>query len=165
MKTIKLTNEQAAALYKKDPELRTTLLHDFTDEELGIKPKRLRWEDLGNVNGCYISGNDSYIKLKGVKHNTIKENRNVYPSVKDAEKALAHCQLLQLAKHYNKCEQHEIEDDTYSPYYDGEKKELIVYIDTFPHKYGDVVKFKYKSDLEKCIEDNRDLWEIYLGVK
>jgi hypothetical protein len=52
MKTIKLTNEQAAALYNKDPELRTTLLHEFTDEELGIKPKPLRWEDLGMMDGC-----------------------------------------------------------------------------------------------------------------
>jgi hypothetical protein len=164
MKTIKLTNEIAAALYNKDPELRTTLLHEFTDEELGIKPKPLRWEDLEGIEGCYIEQDSTYRMTNGTLMN-MPCNRNVYPCLKDAEKALAHCQLLQLAKYYNKCEQHEIEEDYYSPYYDDETKEIKVSIFISLKKYGDVVKFKYKSDLENCIEDNRDLWEIYLGVK
>ena len=141
MKTIKLTNEQAAALYLKAPELRTTLLHDFTDEELGIKAKPLRWDDLGI------------------------EKRNTYPCRKDEIKALAHCQLLQLAKYYNKCDQHEIKGNYYSAYYNGQTKEIEVYLYPNLHKYGSEIKVKNEYSLEKCIEDNRDLWEIYLGVK
>ena len=140
MKTIKLTNEQAAALYLKDPELRTTLLHDFADEELGIKNKPLRWDDLGI------------------------EKRNTYPCRKDEIKALAHCQLLQLAKHYNKCDQHEIYGDYFSASKDS-KNTILVYYDSNTLIYGSEIKYKKRSDLEKCIEDNSDLWEIYLAVK
>ena len=140
MKTIKLTNEQAAALYLKDPELRTTLLHEFTDEELGIKAKPLRWEDLGI------------------------EKRNTYPCRKDEIKALAHCQLLQLAKHYNKCDQHEIEGECFTPNCKSSDN-ILIDEDSGIYVYGSEIKFKNHSDLEKCIEDNRELWEIYLGVK
>lgn len=163
MKTIKLTNEMAVALYNKDAELRTTLLHEFTDEELGIKHKPLRWEDLGKIRGCYINV-QSYIDDSYEAVPTALHNRNIYPSTKDAEKALAHCQLLQLAKHYNKCDQHEIEGECFTAS-KGSENTISVYYDSNSIIYGSEVKFKNKSDLEKCIEDNRDLWEIYLGVK
>jgi hypothetical protein len=160
MKTIKLTNEQAAALYKKDPELRTTLLHEFTDEELGIKPKPLRWEDLGRIEGYFIEQDSTYRMTNGTLMN-MPCNRNVYPCLKDAKKALAHCQLLQLAKHYNKCEQHEIKSFYFVALYNVETKSIHPYGLNGENAYGGQIKFINQSDLEKCIEDNRDLWEIY----
>lgn len=135
----------AVVLYNKDPELRTTLLHDFTDEELGIKSKSVRWEDL-----------DINYNITGVLG---------YSCLEDYNKSLAHNKLLQLAKHYNKCDQHEIKGSYYSAYYSEKEKEIEITESTNTYKYGSEVKFKNQSDLEKCIEDNRDLWEIYLGVK
>lgn len=164
MKTIKLTNEMAAALYNKDPELRTTLLHEFTDEELGIKDKPLRWEDLEGIEGCYIEQDSTYRMTNGTLMN-MPCNRNTYPCKKDAEKALAHCQLLQLAKHYNKRDQHEIKGGYYSAVYGDVSKEIKAYLYPNLHKCGGDVKFLSQSNLEKCIEDNRELWDIYLGVK
>jgi hypothetical protein len=162
MKTIKLTNEMAVELYNKDPELRTTLLHEFTDEELGIKLKPLRWEDLGKIEGCYINL-DSDIECD--KCTTEHHFRNLYPCVKDAEKALAHCQLLQLAKHYNKCDQHSIKSFYFVALYNVETKSIQPYGLNGENVYGGQIKFINETDLNKCIEDNRDLWEIYLGVK
>jgi hypothetical protein len=164
MKTIKLTNEMAVELYNKDPELRTTLLHEFTDEELGIKPKPLRWEDLGAIEGCYIDSDSTINKTDWVYY-AQKFNRNFYPCVKDAEKALAHCQLLQLAKHYNKCDQHEIKSFYYIAKYNTESENIRGFGLIGENVYGGQVKFINETDLNKCIEDNRDLWEIYLGVK
>ena len=38
MKTIKLSVEQARELYNTNKEFRDTILHEFTDSELGIEP-------------------------------------------------------------------------------------------------------------------------------
>jgi hypothetical protein len=145
MKTIKLTNEMAVELYNKDPELRTTLLHEFTDEELGIKPKPLRWEDL--TISHYYTGLMSY------------------PCYEDFEKANAHYKLLQLAKYYNKCDQHEIKSFYYIAKYNTESEKIRALGLTGGNVYGGLIKFINETDLNKCIEDNRDLWEVYLGVK
>ena len=153
----------AAALYNKDPKLRTTLLHEFTDEELGIKDKPLRWEDLGNVGEYYID-NASIIVWTG-KYKPKASNINLIPCVKDAMHILAHCQLLQLAKYYNKCDQHEIGSFYLVASYKTESKTIEPHALTGENIYGSQIKFRNKSELEKCIEDNRDLWETYLGVK
>jgi carboxypeptidase C (cathepsin A) len=89
----------------------------------------------------------------------------MFTRVKDAEKALAHCQLLQLAKHYNKCDQHEIKSFYYVASYYVETKSIQPFGLTGENVYGGQVKFINETDLNKCIQDNRDLWEIYLGVK
>jgi hypothetical protein len=161
MKTIKLTTEQAQQLYAKDPTFRETILHEFTDEELGIEPKPLTWYDLGNMNGALI-GNWSGIK-EAVNLDSCEENRNTYPCRQDAEQALAKCMVLQLARHYNGCEQHEIEEACYKCYYDKGANTVCVF--KSPDVKDGSVKFLRKSDLEKCIKDNEDLFKKMLGVK
>ena len=46
MKTIKLSVEQAKELYNTNKEFRNTILHEFTDAELGIEPLLRDLEDL-----------------------------------------------------------------------------------------------------------------------
>jgi hypothetical protein len=165
MKTIKLTTEQAQQLYAKDPTFRETILHEFTDEELGIEPKPLTWYDLGNMKGAWINWNSEIV---GLNHRHLvpysrEENRNIYPCRQDAEQALAKCMVLQLARHYNKCEQHEIEEACYKCYYDKGANTVCVF--KSPDVKDGSVKFLRKSDLEKCIKDNEDLFKKMLGVK
>ena len=159
MKTIKLTTEQAQQLYAKDPTFRETILHEFTDEELGIEPKPFTWYDLEDFKGCYIDHlsiiEDVYVKARNVK-------RNTYPCKQDAEQALAKCMVLQLARHYNGCEQHEIEGLCYKVFWDKGDQAVRIF-DSYVI-INEIVKFLRKSDLEKCIKDNEDLFKIMLGV-
>lgn len=53
MKTIKLSVEQAKELYNTNKEFRSTILHEFTDNELGIEPILRDWEDLDFLNTFY----------------------------------------------------------------------------------------------------------------
>lgn len=53
MKTIKLSVEQAKELYNTNKEFRSTILHEFTDSELGIEPILRDWEDLEFLNTFY----------------------------------------------------------------------------------------------------------------
>ena len=156
MKTIKLTTEQAKQLYAKDQTFRETILHEFTDEELGIEPKPFTWYDLGEVKGKFIS---QMSKIRPTNGYSCDENRNVYPCRQDAEQALAKCMVLQLARHYNGCEQHEIEGVCYKPYYKGN-----IYLFESNNVNDGVVKFKRQSDLKKCIKDNEELFKKMLGV-
>ena len=165
MKTIKLTAEQAQQLYAKDPTFRDTILHEFTDEELGcIEPKPFTWYDLVEVKGMYI-GQMSYIR--SVNSYCNPASRNVYPCSQDAEQALAKCMVLQLARHYNGCEQHEIglQTECFNAYYDWDSKKICV-AKSAMKKFNlvGVVNMLRKSDLEKCIKDNEDLFKIMLGV-
>jgi hypothetical protein len=162
MKTIKLTTEQAQQLYAKDPSFRETILHEFTDEELGIEPKPLTWYDLGTVKGAWIDGDGSIIDVN-LWASTI-DNRNVYPCTQDAEQALAKCMVLQLARHYNKCEQHEIKGECYKCYYYTVNGSIVVY-NSEGVEISELVKFLRDTDLEKCIKDNEDLFKKMLGVK
>jgi hypothetical protein len=71
--------------------------------------------------------------------------------------------VLQLARHYNGCEQHEIEGECYKCYYSSINGNLIVY--KSGGEINQSVKFLRKSDLEKCIKDNEELFKKMLGVK
>lgn len=68
MKTIKLSIEQAKELYNTNKEFRTTILHEFTDSELGIKPLLRDWEDVFNSFEDVKMYNVSHIKLLSQKH-------------------------------------------------------------------------------------------------
>jgi hypothetical protein len=160
MKTIKLTTEQAQQLYAKAPTFRETILHEFTDAELGIEPKPLTWYGLKEMNGFYICNHSD---IKDVNYYSTPAYRNTYPCRQDAEQALAKCMVLQLARHYNGCEQHEIEGECYKCYYSSINGNLIVY--KSGGEINQSVKFLRKSDHDKCIKDNEELFKKMLGVK
>jgi hypothetical protein len=160
MKTIKLTTDKARELYEKHPDLRSNILHEFTDEELGIKPPKLTWEDLKEIEGVFIDGGSNITYF--YEYSTSIGHRNIIPCKEDAERILAQIQLLQLAKYYNKCEQHEVWNEYYNAFYHLTAEKI--YAAKHTHVSEGIIKFKSKSDLEKCIEDNKELWEKYLGV-
>jgi len=164
-KTIKLNAAQAKALYDKDNDLRHTLLHEFSDEELGIKPNPFTWYHLKEVSGRFIHGADSYITNPDV-YSAMDPNRNIFPTKKDAKSARAKAMLLQLAKHYNDGQT----EGEWINWEDESQPKYNVFYDHFQKKYRfqisnpfqlPVVHFKRREDLKKCFNDNRELWEEY----
>ena len=164
-KTIKLNADQAKALYDKDNDLRHTLLHEFSDEELGIKPNPFTWYHLKEVSGRFIHGADSYITNPDV-YSAMDPNRNIFPTKKDAKSSRAKAMLLQLAKHYNDGET----EEEWVDWGDESQPKYNVFYDHFQKKYQfqisnpfqlPVVHFKRRDDLKKCFNDNRELWEEY----
>ena len=167
-RTIRINEDQAKALYEKDNELRDTLLHGFSDEELGIKPKPFTWYDLEEVLGCFVGVVDSCVSYP-ITYNTRDLHRNIFPTKTDAKSARAKAMLLQLAKHYN-------DGETEEEWIDWGDKRQKKYYATYSHKlhkvlffpnvsiYGGSIYFKRFEDLKKCVADNRELWEEYFKL-
>jgi len=169
-KTIKLNAEQAKALYEKDNDLRHTILHEFSDEELGIKIKPFTWYDLGRITGSYIDRSTSGITTWDMYHNAQEAYRDVAPTEKDAKSSRAKHMLLQLAKHYNDGET----EEEWIDWRDGYKKKYCCFYNHHKNRYEihsaknnqmPIVHFKRRKDLQKCIADNPELWKDYLKIK
>lgn len=163
-KEVKLTEEQAKQLYKEHPEWRSTLLSEFSDEELDIDNFPKSWEDLKKVRGFYINEHAEIKEISSLK--TYNDNKNIFPTEEDAKKALAEAQLRQLAYKIN-----------------GEKNEDWVYSE-YPSRYAVIfdkryqhlttashyiiidsdISFKNRKDAEKSIKYHKDLWYDYLKV-
>lgn len=164
---IKMSVEQAKELYGMKPELRKTLLHQFTDEELGIN-KAVTWESLGIIEGYFI-GNSS--QMHKIREREIGEyDKNIDTTKSDCLSYLAACQLRQIAKHYNDGEAedewvdwNQFHQDKNTAYFDYSMNDFKT-IESVYSSFG-LVLFKRKKDLEKCIEENRALWLQFLKVK
>ena len=63
------------------------------------KPKFPRWEELGEINGCWIDTETDIINDSGIT--TYSNNRNVWPTKELAEACLALSQLAQLHDYVN----------------------------------------------------------------
>lgn len=99
-KQIKMSPELAKQMLGKDEAMDMLIKQNFSDEELGIKPKLpKKWEDIVHLNGYFVSS-DSLIKP--VNTGIIEcHNKNSLPTIKLAEAMLALCQLLYLRDIYN----------------------------------------------------------------
>lgn len=167
MKTIQLSTEQAKELYKKDNSLRNTLLHQFTDEELGIV-KNTTFESLGYVEGFSIDG-DCGVIFESCSFSGNENCKDIAPSEKDCKKYLAECQLKQIAIRYNdnQTEEEWIDWDNisqrkyFATYLNSENKILSDHCTL--HHYG-VIYFKRKEDLKKCIKENKQLFLDYFKI-
>ena len=89
MKTIKLSVEQAKELYNTNKEFRNTILHEFTDTELGIEPILRDWEDLDFEDSYYTNYN-------GVVTKEVCDNVLMMPSIKHAKSMIAFAKLSML---------------------------------------------------------------------
>lgn len=96
-KAVLMTAEQAKSLYKKDNSFRDTLLFEFTDYELGIKPKMKSWEDLRHITGYWMNGYGSVVH-EDTNILCIQEHKGVYATEKQLMSAYAMAQLSQLMK-------------------------------------------------------------------
>jgi hypothetical protein len=96
---LNLSPEVAKAIYGNNPEMDKLLRENFTDEELGIKPKLpKRWEDIGEVQGWYVSDRSLIIQYGLI--DAWDEHRNIVPTKSLAKAMLAMCQLLYLRDIY-----------------------------------------------------------------
>ena len=59
----------------------------------------LKWEDLKTISGYYVDGSSLIIETPPLS--TINNNKNIFPSIEEAEAVVALSQLLQLRNHYN----------------------------------------------------------------
>ena len=167
-KIIKLNSDQAKALYEKDNDLRHTLLHQFSDEELGIKPNPFTWYHLKEVSGSFVRGMDSYVTNID-SHCAEDPNRNIAPTKKDAKSSRAKHMLLQLAKHYNDGET----EEEWIDWGDFTQKKYCCFYNHVRNRYEfhaakrnqmPIIHFKRREDLEKCFDDNRELWKEYFKL-
>jgi len=163
-KTIRLNEEDARKLYEMNPELRDTILKNFSNKELGIDTFPKRWEDLGHITGYFI-GVNSNVRYTGQTSSTSR-NRNVIVTKEDAKSFLAECQLRHLAKVIN---DNEVEEewidwntstqDKFHPYYNKSKNTFSISISYLDNNKA--IYFKRYEDLERSLIEHRDLWLKY----
>lgn len=94
-RNVTLTIEQAQELYKLQPELRNTILSDFSDYELGIN-NLPTWSELTICSGSWIETNG--IIKSVISDFKLLNSINVFATEKQAQSALAMAQLSQLMK-------------------------------------------------------------------
>lgn len=103
-KQVTMSLELAKQMLGKDEAMDMLIKQNFSDEELGVKPKLpKKWEDLELISGYFIS-EFSYIHQLNpdkILHNTSYTNRNTLPTEELAQAMLALCQLLYLRDIYN----------------------------------------------------------------
>jgi len=155
-KQIKMSLDLAKQMLGKDEAMDMLIKQNFSDEELGIKPKLpKKWEDIVHLNGYFVSS-DSLIKP--VNTGIIEcHNKNSLPTIKLAEAMLALCQLLYLRNIYN---------DGWEPdWKDNSQKYVITVVrNEFARDYliasQRILFFKKRKLRDEFLENFRDLLEI-----
>ena len=99
-KQVTMSLDLAKQMLGKDEAMDMLIKQNFSNEELGIKPKLpKKWEDINCLNGYYIN---SISQIRPANVGIFKdENKNILPTEKLAEAMLALCQLLYLRDIYN----------------------------------------------------------------
>lgn len=99
-KTITLTIEQARKMLGKDPAMDQLIRANFTEDELNPQPKYpKRWEDLGRIEGYYVSS--VAVICSPLNDVVAKANRHVFATEQQAKSfGIIYPQLTQLMKVY-----------------------------------------------------------------
>ena len=167
-KTIRLNEEDARKLYKSNPELRSTILKNFSDRELGIDNFPKSWENIEPINGYYVDISSNIRPTGTIK--ATSRNKNITVTKEDAKSFLAECQLRQLAKIINDNETEEEWTDwnnecqsKFYPYYIKSNNTFFVSI-SYRNNYKSIY-FKRIEDLERSLVEHRDLWLKYFKAK
>lgn len=107
----------AKQMLGKDEAMDMLIKQNFSNEELGIKPRLpKRWEGAGFIKGYYVASNSQIVETKETI--CVDTNKNILPTKELAEAMLALCQLLYLRDIYN---------DGWQPdWKDGKQKYIIV---------------------------------------
>ena len=162
MKQINLTTEQAKQIFQTNPELRTTVLVEFTDEELGIEPLLPKtWESLDQISGYWIT-EDASLQWADRVFPSNACSQMIYSNDKQAKSALAFAQLSQLAKAMNgdwESDWKNTDEDKYTIQSRCDSSFLLS-IDcrnvTMSH-----ITFKTEELAEFSLKHHRELWEDY----
>ena len=157
MSKVKITAEQAKEMYKIE-SLKAIAVEAYPE----IFSQEKRWEDFGPIEGYYISDN-SVICRQDI-YRTSPLERNIYPTEKEAEQALAMCQLLQWRDKANG----EPVDDWCE--WDGYTYSYLIY------RYGNEIKirntsyqytqliFKTRQIAEQFLKDHKTLINQAFGL-
>ena len=163
-KIIKLNRNDARNLYKTNPELRDTILKEFSNRELGIDTFPESWESLKTISGSFIN---PYSDIRsGFILDATKSNRNMIPTREDAESQLAESQLRQLAKAINDDETEEEwidwdNEDQPKEYAFYSKVKNDLFVSTSYIYNVKAIYFKRRKDLERSLVEHKELWLRY----
>lgn len=155
-KQIKMSLDLAKQMLGKDEAMDMLIKQNFSDKELGIKPKLpKKWEDIVHLNGYFVSS-DSLIKP--VNTGIIEcHNKNSLPTIKLAEAMLALCQLLYLRDIYN---------DGWEPNWKNTRPKFAIYVRENAIVCSQilfsqaVLSFETEKFRDEFLENFRDLIEI-----
>ena len=157
MKTIKLSVEQAKELYNTNKEFRNTILHEFTDSELGIVPILKNWEDLEFENKVY----PNYYGDINVIHINSKPAQLAVPTKKHAKSMIAFAKLSMLI--------HDLEDECNVDWNNEDVKYVIdCYKNTISkglsHLANCFLAFKKKSIRDAFLDKHERLIKDYFMI-
>ena len=157
MSKVKITAEQAKEMYKIE-SLKAIAVEAYPE----IFSQEKRWKDFGPIEGYYIDENSAIYRLD--MYRTSPPERNTYPTIKEAEQALAMCQLLQWR---DKANGEPVEDWCE---WDGYTYSYLIYrygneikiIKTYCY-YGKLV-FKTRQIAEQFLKDHKTLINQAFGL-
>lgn len=156
-KTIQLTAEQAKKLYNENNSYRTTLLSDFTDEELGIRPHVPSWEDVATTMRSYYPHCTGAVeKEETFIHSELHLN---VPSEKHAKSMFAFAKLSTImAAMGDECDVNWNDDKCLKHVIAFYRNKMIKW-STNNHRY--FLAFKTASVRNEFLEKHRQLIEEY----
>lgn len=152
--------ELAKQMLGKDEAMDMLIKQNFSNEELGIKPKLpKKWEDLELISGYFISESSYIHQLNPDKilHNTSYTNRNTLPTKELAKAMLALCQLLYLRDIYN--------DGWYPDWKTNDEKHTITCVEDsliahINFSNNTLMAFKTRELRDEFIKNFKELLEI-----
>jgi len=159
MKQAQITLQTAKALYIQGGAARQLALDNFSEADLKEPNWPKSWEDLGEIEGCFIDGNSKNWLSFPTSNATYK---NIPPTSPDCESILAFCQLRQLAERMNEGWQPNIYDRGFTVNYHDNFNSLAAG-KCFRHT-RELMVFKTIQMAEFSLKHHKDLWEKYWKV-
>jgi len=158
MKQAQITLETAKSLYAQGGAARQLALDNFSEADLKEPNWPKRYEDLGDIEGCFIDGNSKNWILFSTSD---AKNRNIAPTSADCESILAFCQLRQLAERMNDGWEQSEDNRGYTVNYIFDKGLRSIIASS---SYKELIVFKTKEMAEFSLNHHKDLWEKYWKV-
>ena len=119
--------------------------------------KPMQWEDLEKIDGYYVDTGSDLISVQSVA-TILGNNKNVFPTKKDAESSLALAQLLQLRKAW--IGEWEADWNNNSCKYVIYRHEDFLVFDFFKSSYGEL-SFPTHAMGKEFLEAFKDLIKVY----
>ena len=158
MKQAQITLETAKALYAQGGAARQLALDNFSEADLKEPNWPKSWEDLGDIEGCFIDGNSKNWILFSTSD---AKNRNIAPTSADCESILAFCQLRQLAERMNDGWEQSEDNRGYTVNYIFDKGLRSIIASS---SYKELIVFKTIQMAEFSLKHHKELWEKYWKV-
>src|SRR6056297_3039192 len=156
MKQANITLQTAKALYAQGGAARQLALDNFSESDLKEPNWPKSWEDLGDIEGCFIDGRSKNWISFLTSNATYK---NIPPTSPDCESILAFCQLRQLAERMNEGWEPSKGDTGHTVNCFTKDQQLLRFAAS--DTYKELIVFKTKEMAEFSLKYHKDLWEKY----